>query len=217
MTNDNATGQTSADVWEERYGDAPVWSGNPNAALVANTAGLTPGRALDLGCGEGADAIWLAEHGWQVTGIDVSATALTRACARASARRVEVEWVQADLAAWEPSESYDLVTSFFLHSRVRFPRARILANAAAAVAPGGVLLIVGHAEFPPWATHHKDHDHGAPTFPTIAETIAEAGLEAGWDLLVAGTEPREVRGPEGQRATIRDTVLKARRRDEPGE
>src|SRR5690625_243597 len=113
MTKDNATGQSSADVWEERYSDAPVWSGNPNAALVANAADLTPGRALDLGCGEGAAAIWLAQQGWQVTAIDVSATALARACAHASARRAEVEWVQADLAAWEPSESYDLVTSFF--------------------------------------------------------------------------------------------------------
>lgn len=207
----NADEPTSAQVWEERYSEAPVWSGKPNHSLVQHTADLTPGRTLDLGCGEGADAIWLAERGWEVTGVDVSATALARAAEHATEKGVHVTWQERDLAAWAPEAVFDLVTSFFLHSPVNFPRAQILQNAAGAVAPGGVLLLVGHADFPPWSSHHdEDHDH--PTFPTVAETIAEAGLDAGWEILVAGDLPRDVTGPEGQTATIHDAVVKARRK-----
>lgn len=221
--------ETSADVWEERYGSARVWSGQANPALVHHVSDLEPGTALDLGSGEGADALWLAERGWRVTGVDVSATALARAAAHAEERGARVAWVEADLAEWEPEATYDLVTSFFLHSPVNFPRAQILRNAAAAVAPGGVLLTVGHASFPPWSRHHHESHHPDPTeppseaaggeagprFPTIAQTISEAGLGRGWDLLVADNLPREVTGPEGQRATILDSVVKARRREQP--
>jgi len=204
--------QTSAEVWEARYGEAQVWSGKPNAALVQHTGDLPARRALDLGCGEGADAIWLAEQGWDVTGVDVSATALTRAQTHAQERGVQVRWVETDLAAWQADAEYDLVTSFFLHSPVNFPRAQILHAAANAVAPGGVLLVVGHADFPPWSSHHhEDGDHEHPTFPTVSETIAEAGLAQGWDLVVAAELPRRVTGPDGQGATIHDTVVKARR------
>lgn len=204
--------ETSAAVWEARYGEAPVWSGRPNAALVQHAGGLRAGRALDLGCGEGADAIWLAERGWEVTGVDVSATALARARAHAQERGVHVRWVETDLAEWQADAQYDLVTAFFLHSPVNFPRAQILHAAASAVSPGGVLLIVGHADFPPWSRHHhEDAEHEHPTFPTISETIAEAGLTRGWELAVAAELPRLVTGPEGQEATIHDTVVKARR------
>jgi len=198
--------QSPARVWEERYAGAQVWSGEPNRALLAYAADLPPGRALDLGCGEGADAIWLAERGWRVTGVDVSATALGRAAAHARDRGVEVAWVEADLAHWEAPGRFDLVTAFFLHSPVDFPRAEILTRAAAALAPGGVLLIVGHAEFPPWSSHH---DH--PGFPTPEQALAEAGVGPGWVVEAAELFPREVAGPGRERAIIRDAVARARK------
>ena len=210
----DAENLTSAQVWEERYAQERVWSGRPNHALVTYAGDLAPATALELGCGEGADAIWLAERGWRVTGVDVSPTALARAADHARERGVTVTWVEVDLAEWHTTEIYDLVTAFFLHSPVNFPRAQILSRAAQAVAPGGVLLIVGHANFPPWSRHHHDEadPHSRPTFPTIDETIQEAGIDHGWEILAAETAPREVTGPDGQSATIHDTVVKARRR-----
>lgn len=205
--------RTTTQVWEERYRDNPVWSGNPNAALVAHVSELTGETSLDLGCGEGADAIWLAQRGWQATGVDVSPTALARAQQAAEERGVSPTWVEADLAHWEPEATYDLVTSFFLHSPVNFPRAQILRRAAKAVAPGGHLLVVGHAEFPPWSSHSQDGDHDHPTFPTVEETIDEAQVGE-WEAIVTDLEPRLVTSPEGQQATIRDVVVLMQR---PGE
>src|SRR5262245_34545887 len=105
--------------WDDRYGSADqIWSGNPNQRLVEQTANLTPGTALEVGCGEGADAIWLAERGWQVTAVDVSTVALERA-ARQAARigpdvAGRIEWQQADILAWQPTpRHFDLVTAHF--------------------------------------------------------------------------------------------------------
>ncbi|MQA95954.1 MAG: methyltransferase domain-containing protein [Streptosporangiales bacterium] len=121
----------------------PPWNPAPTDGRPAGE--LTPGTALDLGCGEGADAIWLAEQGWTVTATDVSKVALDRAAAHARERGVTVDWRRHDLAESFPEGTYDLVCAFFLHSPVDMPRDGILRSAAAAVAPGGVLLIVGHA------------------------------------------------------------------------
>lgn len=212
--------RTSAEVWEERYSSAQVWSGEPNHALVTQTQDLTPGTALELGSGEGADAIWLAEQGWRVTAVDVSATALARAAEHAEQRGVAPTWVEADVATWEPPDTYDLVTAFFLHSPVNFPRPQILRRAAGAVAPGGVLLIVGHADIPPWSRHYEEHhasgghrpgEHNHPHFGSVQETITEAGLAGGWEILVAENLPRTVHAPDGSEAIIHDAVVKARR------
>ncbi|MGD8166040.1 class I SAM-dependent methyltransferase [Herbiconiux sp. P16] len=151
---DAATDATT--FWEGRYREREqIWSGRPNRALVDVVEALTvmPGRALDLGSGEGADSIWLAEQGWRVTGVDISATALSRAGEHASDREVadRITWVQADLASWIPPTGFDLVSACFLHSPVAFPREEVLRRAAGAVAPGGHLLVVGHAGFPPWS------------------------------------------------------------------
>jgi SAM-dependent methyltransferase len=142
--------------WEGRYREREqIWSGRPNRALVdvLDSIGVTPGTALDLGSGEGADSIWLAEQGWTVTGVDISTTALSRAEVHASDRGVaeRIDWQQADLAEWIPSAEYDLVSACFLHSPVAFPREEVLRRAATAVAPGGYLLVVGHASFPSWS------------------------------------------------------------------
>ncbi|WP_348652184.1 class I SAM-dependent methyltransferase [Streptomyces sp. 71268] len=139
------------EFWEARYrAGERLFSGEPNDALRTEVADLPPGRALDLGCGEGGDAIWLAQRGWRVTAVDVSPTALLRGARNARAAGVGdlVDWHRHDLARSFPTGTFDLVSAHFLHSPVELPRGQILRTAAAAVAPGGTLLIVGHAGWP---------------------------------------------------------------------
>jgi SAM-dependent methyltransferase len=134
-----------AKAWDERYaGTELVWSADPNRFVAEQTADLAPGRALDLAAGEGRNAIWLAKRGWKVTAVDFSAAALAKAKLLSDAQGVAVDWVTADLLTWTPPPaSHDLVLIAYLH----LPPAEIgavLANAAAAVAPGGTFLLVGH-------------------------------------------------------------------------
>ncbi|ACL41456.1 Methyltransferase type 11 [Pseudarthrobacter chlorophenolicus A6] len=212
-----------ATAWDERYRTrTQLWSGNPNPQLVREAGGLKPGHALELGCGEGADAIWLARHGWTVTAVDVSAVALERAqahekavFARESVQAAEgapagrITWQQADLEQWQPDGAFDLVTSQFLHSEDldwRLP----LRTAAAAVKPGGTLLVVGHHpdRLPPWGGGH----HHGDMFYTGADLVRELSLEGpGWQMEVLTSRERPVTGPEGQHATIADVVLRATR------
>ncbi|QAY73401.1 class I SAM-dependent methyltransferase [Agromyces protaetiae] len=214
-----------ADYWEDRYATSErVWSGRVNRVLAdiadSLTAGRAPGRALDLGCGEGADAIWLATIGWDVTGVDLSATAVRRAteAARASGLDVSrVRFVAADLSdplpATLPHDAYDLVTASFLHSTVELPRTDILRRAAALVAPGGHLLITSHAAAPPWAgAEHRAHAAQHP-FLTPDEEIAELALDPEqWETVAAETRTREAVGPDGEPATLDDGVVLLRRR-----
>lgn len=213
----------AASLWDERYRSKPqIWSGKPNPQLVREAGGLRPGHALDLGCGEGADAIWLAQHGWTVTAVDVSAVALERAhghekaaLARESVHAAEgaiasrIHWQQADLEDWEPDESYELVTSQFLHSQ-ELAWQRPLKTAAAAVKPGGTLLVVGHHphRLPPWGGAHTHDD----MFYTAEDLVRQLGLDRpGWQLEVQTSRERPVTGPEGQQATIADVVVRASR------
>lgn len=219
----------AASAWDERYRTkARLWSGKPNPQLVREAGGLRPGRALELGCGEGADAIWLAQQGWSVTAVDVSAVALERArshelaelareSVHASSGDIEsrITWQLADLTQWQPEASYDLVTSQFLHSQEldwRIP----LRIAAAAVRPGGTLLVVGHHpdRLPPWGPGHHHED----MFYTGDQLVRELSLDRvaasggpGWQLEVLTSRERPVTGPEGQEATIADVVLRATR------
>jgi 2-polyprenyl-3-methyl-5-hydroxy-6-metoxy-1,4-benzoquinol methylase len=131
--------------WDERHAaQDPIESTEPDPTLIHEVGALSPGRALDLGAGDGRNAVWLASRGWDVTAVDFSQVALDRGLARADAAGVHVEWKLADLLEWTPGgRSYDLVTLFFIH----FPRDErrdVYARAAAAVAPGGTLLVVGH-------------------------------------------------------------------------
>lgn len=202
-----------AAFWEHRYSSrGQVWSGKPNAALERETAELAPGTALELGSGEGADAVWLARQGWQVTAVDISpsALALGEATAREAGVADRITWVQADLVDWEPTASFDLVTSAFLHSPVEFARETVLRRTAGAVSPGGVLLVVGHAGPPPWAPpEHIGH----AAFPTADEVHASLELDADeWDVVTADTIARAAVGPDGEPAELDDTVLLLRRR-----
>ncbi|RSN56827.1 SAM-dependent methyltransferase [Actinomadura sp. WAC 06369] len=197
------------EFWEELYRARDrVWSGNPNPVLVSVVEPLEPGAALDLGCGEGADAIWLARRGWSVTAVDVSTVALGRGAAHAKEAGVEarVAFERHDLGHSFPAGSYDLVSAQFLQSPLDWPRAEILRSAAAAVAPGGLLLIVEHAAAPPWSDHH---DH---RFPTADETFADLALDASaWTTERCGVHEREATGPDGQAGVLLDNVIAVRR------
>jgi SAM-dependent methyltransferase len=131
--------------WDRRYAEVEnLWSAKPNRFLVAEVAELEPGRALDLACGEGQNAIWLASRGWKVRGVDYSGVAIAKARARAEREGVEVEFVEADLVRYEPdAAAYDLVLLLYLHISVE-ERRSVHAHAARAVAPGGTLLLLGH-------------------------------------------------------------------------
>ncbi|WP_102417268.1 cyclopropane-fatty-acyl-phospholipid synthase family protein [Mycobacterium sp. 4858] len=195
--------------WEERYRSTDrVWSGRVNPRLAEVAADLPAGRALDLGCGEGADALWLAERGWQVVAVDVSATALQRAAEAASARNVDgrIDFQLHDLNESFPDGMFELVSAQFLHSPARLDRDFALRRAAEHVSPGGVLLIVDHAAAPPWAEHHHHH-----SFPTIDEVLASLRLDNAWTPVRAETVEREAVGPDGQAAALRDNVMALRR------
>ena len=131
--------------WDERYRvDELIWKAEPNRFLVEEVALLAPGRALDLACGEGRNALWLAERGWQVTAVDFSAVGLEKARRLASERGLELVLVEADVLEWEPpAASFDLVIVMYLHLPAG-ARRRVQERAASALAPGATLLVVGH-------------------------------------------------------------------------
>ncbi|GGU49451.1 methyltransferase [Streptomyces albospinus] len=212
--NGTSDGTTIPDheFWDTFYAEHDqIWSGNPNVVLVRETRGLTPGTALDLGCGEGADTVWLAGQGWRVTAVDVSRVALGRAAGQAAAAGVadRVDWQWHDLAESFPEGSFDLVSAQFLHHPSEIFREKILRRASGAVAPGGVLLIVGHAGFPAW----EEHGHEEAHFPTPDEVLAALALAEGeWEVQLSEEHERIQNGPDGQPTTRTDNALKVRRR-----
>jgi SAM-dependent methyltransferase len=190
--------------WEEHYrGHERRWSGRPNPVLVDVIGSLRhPGTALDLGCGEGGDAIWLAQQGWRVTAVDVSATALDRAAADAAAAGVadRIDFRRHDLAHTFPPGAFDLVSAQYLHSPIEFPRVRVLQEAASAVTPGGLLLIVDHASVRP----------GSWVDPE--ETLVLIGLSPGqWRTERLESREREATGPNGRRVVHTDNIVAVRR------
>lgn len=202
-----------AQFWEDRYSSSEqIWSGRPNQTLVDVVAVLPPGRAVDLGCGEGGDAIWLAQQGWQVTGVDVSGTAIARAARAATEAGIpggRIRWQAEDLATWSGDGPYDLVTASFLHSPVEIPRPEILRRAAGQVAPGGHLLILSHAGFPPWSQQHGHEHH----FLTPAEEVEALELpEAEWETRITETRSRDATGPQGEHGRLDDVIVLLRRR-----
>jgi SAM-dependent methyltransferase len=210
---DQDTATTAEQYWEERYGaEGRVWSGRPNPLLVREATQLPPGTALDLGCGEGGDAIWLAARGWQVTAVDVSATALRRGAehARDAGVAAGIRWEQHDLSRSFPEGSFDLVSAQFLHSPVAVDgeREEILRHAAAAVAPGGSLLVVGHGGWPSWQEAPPFEHH----FPTTAEVLDSLGLEsAQWVVELEEVVERDFPDPDGRPGHREDNVLRVRR------
>ena len=203
-------GTESERFWEGHYRrHEKVWSGKANAVLVDVAGSLPPGTALDLGCGEGGDAIWLARLGWHVTAVDVSATALDRASTHAAEAGVgaRIDFRQHDLTHTFPAGVFDLVSTHYLHSPVElFPRTRVLQTAAQAVAPGGLLLVVAHASVPPWSWADPD-----TRFPTPEEALSALDLPSGqWHSEFVGAPEREATGPNGESATVTDSIIAVR-------
>jgi SAM-dependent methyltransferase len=203
------------EFWDTRYRSADtIWSGNPNPHLVAQVADLAPGTALDVGSGEGADAIWLAARGWQVTGIDLSTVALERAAHLASDAGQDIAeritWQQADVLSWDPApRQFDLVSAQFMHLP-RLAREALHRRLAAAVRTGGMLLIVGH--HPSDLETSRDHRPNLPDFFYTADEIAAALSPDEWQSIVAAAPERQALDPEGRAVTIHDAVLRAVRR-----
>ncbi len=194
--------------WDRRYsGTELVWTAQPNRFLVAEMESLPPGRGLDLACGEGRNAVWLAEHGWRMTGVDFSAVALEKARRLAEARGVEVEWFVADLFAHRPEpQAYDLVAMFYLQVPAE-QRAGVVRAGAAAVAPGGVLLLVAHD------SANLEHGYGGPPNPALLYTAQDVvGDLAGAGLAIERSEQveRPVATEDGERVAL-DALVRARR------
>jgi cyclopropane fatty-acyl-phospholipid synthase-like methyltransferase len=168
--------------WESFYAEGRSrWSGKVNVSVAAEVAGLQPGTALDLGAGQGGDAIWLAQQGWTVTAVDISATALEVAARHAAEAGVDgaITWERRDLGESWPDGTFDLVAATYLHSPVPLDRTTILRNAAAAVAPGGTLLVVGHAP-------SKEHHHHAEELQGPDAVIADLALPPeAWRLVTS--------------------------------
>ena len=192
--------------WNHRYsGSNQIWSGQPNQALVTEVCGLPPGRALDVGCGEGADAVWLAQQGWDVTGLDLSGVALDRARRHARDAGVLVRWVRAGLVeAGLPDRGFDLVSAQYpalLHTPDHAPERALLS----AVAPGGTLLVV-HLAID--VKHGQAHGFDPADYVSLADVASL--LDENWALEIDEERPRHIPTGAGAHHT-RDVVLRARR------
>jgi SAM-dependent methyltransferase len=204
---------TSREHWDARYRTkSSLWSGKPNPTLVSEVTSLKPGKALEIGAGEGADAIWLARQGWTVTSVDISAVALERAAAHAAEAGADIaertSWLCEDVLEWQPPVGvYDLVTAHYLHLGPA-RRRLVYGKLAAAVGAGGTLLVVAH--------HPSDLQTTVPRPPypelffTGDDLAADIGA-GGWEIVTNAAAPREAKDPDGNVVTIHDTVFRARR------
>lgn len=194
--------------WEERYtGEGATWSGRPNPALVEEAVKLEPGTAIDVGCGEAGDVVWLAQQGWRATGADFSANGLARAARHAEQAGVadRCDWWQVDARTFDPEgREFDLVTTHYLHP----PDGGIVdvvRRLAAAVAPGGHLLVVGHEpseHFTQLSTARRNAMWFAADLP--------AGLPDGFEVVVS-EQRRRMHGHDGEQVEVGDSVFLARR------
>jgi SAM-dependent methyltransferase len=192
--------------WDRRYGESGLlWSAQPNRFLVAEVSDLPPARALDLACGEGRNAVWLARLGWDVTGVDFSEVAIAKAREQASAAGVDVEWLVADLLGYEPpARAFELVIVFYLHVPAA-DRARIFPAAAEAVAEGGTFLLVGHD------SSNLADGYGGPSDPSVLYTAEDVVARLpGLEVERAAVVERPVETTDGVRVAL-DVLVRARR------
>ncbi|MGX1760267.1 SAM-dependent methyltransferase [Streptomyces lydicus] len=197
--------------WDGVYTARPAADGpQPNARLTETGTGLPPGDAMDLGCGNGGDALWLARLGWQVTAVDISAVAVERLAAlvRAHGLGDRVTTVRADLHTSFPPGSFDLVCAHYLHTPFDLDRAAVLRSAAHALRPGGRLLVVDHGSTAPWSWNQEPDIR----YPSPREVAADIGLSPQtWTVERADAPSRIATGPDGRTAEVTDHVLLIRR------
>ncbi len=194
-------------IWDQRYAEQEfIWTVEPNRFLVQEVQALRPGRALDLACGEGRNAVWLAERGWRVTGVDFSEVGLEKARQLAAKRGVEAEWVAADLLAYSPPQAFQLVVVLYLQLPAS-ERAPVLRAAADAVAAGGTLLVVAHD------SRNIEEGYGGPQRPEVLYTVEDVVGDLTASRLVierAERVERAVETPEGERIAL-DALVRASR------
>lgn len=218
-----------AQVWEkDRSKEAGTMSTSPpNPYLAPEVEGLVPGTALDAGCGAGAEALWLASQGWQVTAADISHEALALAAERPASNEAHqrVNWIAADLSVWEPDQQFDLVTTHYAH--LAMPQLKFYDRIAAWVAPGGTLLIVGHLHSAGASDHghghghhghsYKDHPdqkrvHQPPDSASVITSDITARLDpAEWTIVTADERQRSFPGPGEFQITLNDVIVRATR------
>lgn len=153
-----------ARTWDERYAAEPQMWGGPNPTVVASLSGLRPGRAVDLACGDGRHAAWLAQRGWRVEAVDFSHTAIEQARQQPETDHARIDWVVADVLDWEPRASVDLVLVAYLHLT---GLERLLGHALGWLAPGGTLFYLGHAR------ENVQHGVGGPQDPEILPSVRQ--------------------------------------------
>jgi SAM-dependent methyltransferase len=196
--------------WQQASGHAAGQVIVANPYLAREISSLTPGTALDAGCGEGAEAIWLATAGWQVTAADISAEALARASERATKSCTapeRVQWVEADLSVWDPGTQFDLVTTHYAHPAM--PQLAFYERIAGWVAPGGTLLIVGHRP----TSHAPGHGHSPPAEVSITAASITLALDVTqWDIVTADEPIRTLTNRAGETVQLDDVVVRATRR-----
>lgn len=196
--------------WQQAHGPAPDRETVPNPYLVREISRLVPGSALDAGCGEGAEAIWLAAAGWQVIAADISAEVLSRASERATeagAAPERVRWVEADLSVWEPGQQFDLVTTHYAHPAL--PQLAFYERLSRWVAPGGTLLVVGHRH----TSEAPGHGNHPPDEVSVSAASITGGLDATqWDIVTADEPTRILTNSDGRTVQLDDVVVRATRR-----
>jgi SAM-dependent methyltransferase len=205
--------------WQQAKGHAPGREIVPNPYLARQIGSVVPGTALDAGCGEGAEAVWLATEGWQVTAADISTEALSRASERATngcPAPERIQWVEADMTVWEPGTQFDLVTTHYAHPAMA--QLAFYERISGWVAPGGTLLIVGHLHTPHTPGHEhshdqRDHGHHPPEEVSVTAGSITAGLDATqWDIVTADEPIRTLTNRAGQTVELHDVVVRAIRR-----
>jgi SAM-dependent methyltransferase len=197
-----------SEAWDRRYaGRELIWTSHANRFLVDETKALEPGRALDIACGEGRNAIWLAERGWRVTGVDFSKVGLEKARTLADERGVHARWIAADLVDYEPEpEAFELVLAFYLQVAAG-QRRLILRSVVEGLAPAGVLLVVAHD------SSNLEHGHGGPQDPAVLYTPSDVAADldgTGLKIERAETVKRPVQTADGEQVAL-DALVRARR------